>query len=171
MDIPEKELVAIIQQLGKQFSNDPRKWIPGYSKEDLAQEIGLIILSALPKYDQSRGPLIFWLRKVCANRIRNVVRDRYSGHEPRTPKQKELQISRKQVADPKSLMKDFDRSHDSLPEHKLIAHENVQLLLNRLEPEWRERLIVLLDGGELATTYRNRLHAMCQRILAEYKNE
>ena len=48
--------------------------IPGFDREDVAQEIRMVCVKAIAKYDASKTPFHF-LARCADNRLRNLVRD------------------------------------------------------------------------------------------------
>jgi hypothetical protein len=65
----EDEAFDIIQQIASEQSN---KKFAYYDKGDLEQEIWRICIEAMPFYEPKRGKLDHWLRRVVANRLKNI---------------------------------------------------------------------------------------------------
>jgi RNA polymerase sigma-70 factor (ECF subfamily) len=96
--------------------------VPGLGDEaaDLAQEVLVVILSKVPRFDRRReGSFRAWLRKVTVNKVRTYRRQRQRrpvvGLDP-------ADGFLEQLSDPNGdLARDWDRDHDRHVVEKLLA--------------------------------------------------
>jgi len=102
-----------------------RQWlgrVPGLGDDvdDLAQEVFVVVLREIPKFERQReGSFRAWLRQVCVNQVRNDRRKRQ--RRPSTGRDA-TEGFLEQLADPQSaLSRDWDREHDAHVYHKLLA--------------------------------------------------
>lgn len=168
MEVNDAELMKIITTLQTQFCRN--KYIPSFTDEDLKQEIAIIILEALPKYDKnhkSQKPLIHFLRTVVMNRMRNLVRDRFTGHKPKNAEQESSQAVKKDIAAPiqLSVLKNFDRENGNHDPAKLMEKELVQFLAVSLKEPYNRLFSDFLAGENLSGPARKSLRSEIERIL------
>lgn len=48
--------------------------VPGYTSEDIKQQVALLCLEALPRYDPAVGPLVNFMYRNAHNRMQNLLR-------------------------------------------------------------------------------------------------
>lgn len=75
----ETQVLAIIENIVDSLACKYR--MPGLDRDELAQEIRVFCLEALPRYDGSKGSLDALLYQHCRNRLLNLMRDRVRRHD------------------------------------------------------------------------------------------
>lgn len=97
--------------------------VPGLGDEssDLAQEVLIVVVRELPRFDRQReGSFRAWLRQVTVNRARAFSRQRRPRPASAIDDQSEIFLAKLQ--DPASeLTKQWDREHDEHVLRKLLA--------------------------------------------------
>jgi RNA polymerase sigma-70 factor, ECF subfamily len=96
--------------------------VPGLRDEadDLAQEVFLVVIRELPRFERRReGSFRAWLRTIAVNKARTYCKQR--GQRP-TVGMERAERFLEQMADPESeLAREWDREHDEHVIQKLLA--------------------------------------------------
>ena len=81
MTISQAEIYEVIGRVAKNHRN---KCFGSYTKQDIEQEVWIIALEVLPKFEMDKGTqkdpkraLEYWLNKVMTNKLKNLYRDKF----------------------------------------------------------------------------------------------
>lgn len=80
----ETQVLRIIEDVVEKLAGAVR--IPGLDKDDMAQEIRLLCLEALPRFDADKGLLGGFLYTHTRNRILNMLRDKVTRNDAPCPR-------------------------------------------------------------------------------------
>jgi DNA-directed RNA polymerase specialized sigma24 family protein len=148
-----------------------------FTGEDIAQEVWVICLKALERYNATKGPLENYLRRCVENRLKNLKRDRYfrppAGNPDRHGKVRDrinivnaLPLGGGDVGEGGSAV---GMSLDQHEPHAILGAEELrQQIESRLPPDLRADFRALLDGDyDLTKSRRERVRKAVAVILEQ----
>lgn len=136
-----------------------------YELDDIKQESYIICLEALPKYDQSR-PLENFLSRHLSNRLKTLIRDKYSRSNIESEKHERLNTSKKNLMDLKSVDREYKFSEDNIL-NKIETEEAIAILMEKLSPSMRNNFFRLANGVSIQSAKRAALFKRIKEILGE----
>jgi DNA-directed RNA polymerase specialized sigma24 family protein len=142
------------------------KYVFGYyDLDDIRQESYIICLEVLDKYDKSR-PFENFISKHLSNRLKTLIRDKYSRSKIESEKHNQLNQTKKNLIDFKSVdgQNEF-YSEDMLD--KISTQEAIQILMEKLPPSMRNNFFRLANGVSIQSAKKNALFAKIKEILGE----
>lgn len=162
------EMMEVIFKIAENHKN---KDFGYFTKEDIKQEVWVIALNALSKYQFERGTqkdekkaFEHWMNRVVANRLKTLYRDKYI-----VPQQLHKRS-------PNNLINliSIEGAQDRAQKIDLTALiENKELwtfLIDRLDDLDQEVLESLLSGENIGSYYKMKLHDKIEVLLDEFRN-
>ena len=145
----------------------PKYVFPSYDIDDLRQESYLILAEALPRYDGVR-PLENFLSKHLSNRLKDLVRNKYSRSEKsvESKRHSELNDAKRRLMDLRSYGED-DLSYEVDIVESMDKEEVREILLEGLSPSQRNDYFRLANGVSVPTGRKSSLIKRCREILDE----
>lgn len=159
-----------------------------WDSEDIAQEIRIICLNAMPEFDQSKSSdekgLLNYLGRSVDNRLQNLKRDNYVRYNQKFEncsitaddedyvkykKYKENLQSKLNIRHPVSIDGLLNGPGSSKCEDELIAQDFAEHLLDSIEPSLRVPLAQLISGDKerVSIKVREIIQLAIKEILAE----
>jgi DNA-directed RNA polymerase specialized sigma24 family protein len=155
----QKTILKVIDRIA------PRYVFGYYELDDIKQESYIICLEALPKYDKSR-PFENFISKHLSNRLKTLIRDKYSRSNIESSKHEKLNQSKKNLMDLKSADGQHKMYEDDILE-KLSTSEAVETLMRELSPSMRNNFYRLANGVSIQSAKKNALFSKIKEILGE----
>jgi DNA-directed RNA polymerase specialized sigma24 family protein len=155
----QKTILKVIDRIA------PRYVFGYYELDDIKQESYIICLEALPKYDKSR-PFENFISKHLSNRLKTLIRDKYSRSNIESSKHEKLNQSKKNLMDLKSADGQHKMYEDDILE-KLSTTEAVETLMRELPPSMRNNFYRLANGVSIQSAKKNALFSKIKEILGE----
>jgi DNA-directed RNA polymerase specialized sigma24 family protein len=155
----QKTILKVIDRIA------PRYVFGYYELDDIKQESYIICLEALPKYDKSR-PFENFISKHLSNRLKTLIRDKYSRSKIESEKHSQLNQSKKNLMDLKSA----DGQHKMYDEDilsKLSTQEAIEIVIKELSPSMRNNFYRLANGVSIQSAKKNALFSKIKEILGE----
>jgi DNA-directed RNA polymerase specialized sigma24 family protein len=143
----------------------PRYVFSYYELEDIKQESYIICCEALKKYDESR-PFENFISKHLSNRLKTLIRDKYSRSSIRSEKHQELNDSKKNLMDLKSYGSPDVYYEDDLLD-KLSTSEALEHIMDELSPSMRNNFHRLANGVSISSSKKQALFDRVKEILGE----
>lgn len=155
----QKTILKVIERIA------PKYVFGYYDLDDIRQESYIICLEALDKYDKSR-PFENFISKHLSNRLKTLIRDKYSRSKIESEKHNQLNQTKKNLIDFKSVdgQNEF-YSEDILD--KISTQEAIQILMEKLPPSMRNNFFRLANGVSVQSAKKNALFAKIKEILGE----
>lgn len=155
----QKTILKVIDRIA------PRYVFGYYELDDIKQESYIICLEALPKYDKSR-PFENFISKHLSNRLKTLIRDKYSRSNIESSKHEQLNQSKKNLMDLKSADGQHKMYEDDILD-KLSTTEAVETLMRELPPSMRNNFYRLANGVSIQSAKKNALFSKIKEILGE----
>lgn len=143
----------------------PRYVFGYYELDDIKQESYIICLEALAHYDESR-PLENFLSRHLSNRLKTLIRDKYSRSNIISPKHQKLNQNKKNLMDLKGGDGSYKISEEDILE-KMSTDEAIDILMNGLPPSMRNNFYRLANGVSIQSAKRAALFQKIKEILGE----
>src|SRR5210317_2085879 len=133
MQQPTKQQLETIMKVVNRIA--PKYTFGYYDVDDIKQEAYIICFEALEKYDPSR-PFENFISKHLSNRLKTLIRDKYSRSNIDSPKHEKLNQSKKNLMDLKSSDGNYNAFEENIIE-KISTDEAVEILMKELPPSMR----------------------------------
>jgi DNA-directed RNA polymerase specialized sigma24 family protein len=133
-----------------------------YEADDIRQESYIICLKALKKYDESR-PLENFLSRHLSNRLKSLIRDKYSRSNTATEKHTALNESKRNLVDLRPIEYEPIRNL----ENEMMAVDLIRHVRHRLTPSMRNDLDRVLAGVSISSTRRSSLFTRIKELLPD----
>lgn len=145
----------------------PKYTFTSYDVEDIKQEAYIILAEALPRYDGVR-PLENFLSKHLSNRLKDLVRNKYSRAESSLESERhtELNAAKKRLMDLRSYAGDDIAYEIDLVEN-INTDEIREKILGGLSPSQRNDYFRLANGVSIPTGRKASLIKRCLEVLDE----
>jgi DNA-directed RNA polymerase specialized sigma24 family protein len=136
-----------------------------YETDDIKQESYIICLEALSKYDNSR-PFENFISKHLSNRLKTLIRDKYSRSNIESPKHEKLNQNKKNLMDLKSGDGQFKIFEDNIID-RMSTDEAIDMLMRELSPSMRNNFYRLANGVSIQSAKKQALFDKIKEILGE----
>lgn len=136
-----------------------------YDVDDIKQESYIICLEALSKYDQNR-PFENFISKHLSNRLKTLIRDKYSRSNIESPKHEKLNQNKKNLMDLKSNDGNYNAFDDDIVE-RMSNQEAIERLMIELPPSMRNNFYRLANGVSIQSAKKQALFHKIKEILGE----
>lgn len=177
MDIPaghtEIEVLEVIDSVVNSLAG---KFTFGfYGLDDIKQEGRVIALSALIKYDATKGAsLKTFLYRVVWNELYNLKRNKFSRIPPKDLDEKALEVWQRRNSAKRNLMesKDIDECQCSNKQEDFVDtiqnQELLRIIDEHLPIEYRSDYLKLLSNTKLPKHRRARIVRLVKEIINEF---
>ena len=135
-----------------------------YETDDIKQESYIICHEALQRWDQIR-PLENFLSKNLSNRLKTLIRDKYSRSTTTSARHAELNERKRQLVDLRSANGSYEPVKDF--ESAMLTREAVDFSREKIDPKSRNDLDRLLNGVSIPAARRKKLYNKIREILGE----
>ena len=136
-----------------------------YELDDIKQESYIICLEALSKYDKSR-PFENFISKHLSNRLKTLIRDKYSRSNIESEKHGKLNQNKKNLMDLKSGEGQHKICEEDILE-RMSTDEAIEILMRELPPSMRNNFYRLANGVSIQSSKKNALFEKVKEILGE----
>ena len=136
-----------------------------YETDDIKQESYIICLEALSKYDNSR-PFENFISKHLSNRLKTLIRDKYSRSNIESPKHEKLNQNKKNLMDLKSGDGQYKIFEDNIID-RMSTDEAIDMLMRELPPSMRNNFYRLANGVSIQSAKKQTLFDKIKEILGE----
>lgn len=136
-----------------------------YETDDIKQESYIICLEALSKYDNSR-PFENFISKHLSNRLKTLIRDKYSRSNIESPKHEKLNQNKKNLMDLKSGDGQYKIFEDNIID-RMSTDEAIDMLMRELPPSMRNNFYRLANGVSIQSAKKQALFDKIKEILGE----
>lgn len=136
-----------------------------YDVDDIKQESYIICLEALSKYDQNR-PFENFISKHLSNRLKTLIRDKYSRSNIDSPKHEKLNQNKKNLMDLKSSEGQLKIFEDNIID-RMSNDEAIEILMRELPPSMRNNFYRLANGVSIQSAKKQVLFDKIKEILGE----
>lgn len=161
---PSQEQMDVILRVIEKIS--PKYTFGYYDIDDLRQESYIICLKALRKYDESR-PLENFLSRHLSNRLKSLIRDKYSRSKTATEKHTALNDAKRNLVDLRPIEYEPIRNL----ENEIMAADLIRHVREKLSPPMRNDLDRILSGVSIPSNRRASLFTRIKDLLPdEQKN-
>jgi DNA-directed RNA polymerase specialized sigma24 family protein len=143
----------------------PRYVFGYYELDDIKQESYIICLEALSKYDKSR-PFENFISKHLSNRLKTLIRDKYSRSNIESEKHGKLNQNKKNLMDLKSGEGQHKICEEDILE-RMSTNEAIEILMRELPPSMRNNFYRLANGVSIQSSKKNALFEKVKEILGE----
>ena len=143
----------------------PKYTFSYYELDDIKQESFIICLEAVEKYDNSR-PFENFISKHLSNRLKTLIRDKYSRSNIESEKHEKLNQSKKNLMDLKSVDGSYKIYEDDIIE-RMSTSEAIQTLMRELPPSMRNNFYRLANGVSIQSSKKQALFEKIKEILGE----
>ena len=143
----------------------PRYTFGYYDVDDIKQESYIICMEGLSKYDNSR-PFENFISKHLSNRLKTLIRDKYSRSNIESPKHEKLNQNKKNLMDLKSSDGQFKIFEEDIIE-KMSTNEAIDKIMQELSPSMRNNFYRLANGVSIQSSKKNALFNKIKEILGE----
>jgi RNA polymerase sigma factor (sigma-70 family) len=143
----------------------PKYTFSYYELDDIKQESFIICLEAVEKYDNSR-PFENFISKHLSNRLKTLIRDKYSRSNIESEKHEKLNQSKKNLMDLKSVDGSYKIYEDDIIE-RMSTSEAIQTLMRELPPSMRNNFYRLANGVSIQSSKKQALFEKVKEILGE----
>lgn len=143
----------------------PRYVFSYYELDDIRQESYIICLEGLEKYDKSR-PFENFISKHLSNRLKTLIRDKYSRSNIESEKHGQLNQSKRNLMDLKSVEGQHKMCEDNALE-KILTEEAIEKLMRELPPSMRNNFYRLANGVSIQSAKKTALFQKVKEILGE----
>lgn len=135
-----------------------------YEVDDIKQESYIICHEALQRWDQIR-PLENFLSKNLSNRLKTLIRDRYSRATTTSARHAELNERKKRLVDLRPASGNYEPVKDF--ESVMLTREAIEYARTKVDPKTRNDLDRVLSGVSIPAVKRRRLYNKIREILGE----
>ena len=160
---PTKEQQETILKVIERIA--PRYVFGYYELDDIRQESYIICLEAISKYDKSR-PFENFISKHLSNRLKTLIRDKYSRSKIESEKHEKLNQTKKNLVDLKSVEGQHTLYGDDMLD-RISTQEAMEILMQKLPPSMRNNFFRLANGVSIQSAKKNALFAKIKEILGE----
>jgi len=122
-------------------------------------------MEGLSKYDNSR-PFENFISKHLSNRLKTLIRDKYSRSNIESPKHEKLNQNKKNLMDLKSSDGQFKIFEEDIIE-KMSTNEAIDKIMQELSPSMRNNFYRLANGVSIQSSKKNALFNKIKEILGE----
>ena len=136
-----------------------------YDVDDIKQESYIICLEALSKYDNYR-PFENFISKHLSNRLKTLIRDKYSRSNIESPKHEKLNQNKKNLMDLKSTDGSYKICDDNIID-RMSTDEAIEILMQELPPSMRNNFYRLANGVSIQSSKKQALFDKVKEILGE----
>jgi len=136
-----------------------------YDVDDIKQESYIICLEALSKYDNYR-PFENFISKHLSNRLKTLIRDKYSRSNIDSPKHEKLNQNKKNLMDLKSSDGTYTVCDDDIID-RMSTDEAIEILMQELPPSMRNNFYRLANGVSIQSSKKQALFDKVKEILGE----
>lgn len=143
----------------------PRYTFGYYDVDDIKQESYIICMEGLSKYDNSR-PFENFISKHLSNRLKTLIRDKYSRSNIESPKHEKLNQNKKNLMDLKSSDGQFKIFEEDIID-KMSTNEAIDRIMQELSPSMRNNFYRLANGVSIQSSKKNALFNKIKEILGE----
>ena len=143
----------------------PKYTFSYYELDDIKQESFIICLEAVEKYDNSR-PFENFISKHLSNRLKTLIRDKYSRSNIESEKHEKLNQSKKNLMDLKSVDGSYKIYEDDIIE-RMSTSEAIETLMRELPPSMRNNFYRLANGVSIQSSKKAALFDKIKEILGE----
>ena len=143
----------------------PKYTFSYYELDDIKQESFIICLEAVEKYDNSR-PFENFISKHLSNRLKTLIRDKYSRSNIESEKHEKLNQSKKNLMDLKSVDGSYKVYEDDIIE-RMSTSEAMETLMRELPPSMRTNFYRLANGVSIQSSKKQALFDKIKEILGE----
>ena len=143
----------------------PKYTFSYYELDDIKQESFIICLEAVEKYDNSR-PFENFISKHLSNRLKTLIRDKYSSSNIESEKHEKLNQSKKNLMDLKSVDGSYKIYEDDIIE-RMSTSEAIETLMRELPPSMRNNFYRLANGVSIQSSKKQALFEKVKEILGE----
>ena len=143
----------------------PKYTFSYYELDDIKQESFIICLEAVEKYDNSR-PFENFISKHLSNRLKTLIRDKYSRSNIESEKHEKLNQSKKNLMDLKSVDGSYKVYEDDIIE-RMSTSEAIETLMRELPPSMRNNFYRLANGVSIQSSKKQALFDKIKEILGE----
>jgi DNA-directed RNA polymerase specialized sigma subunit len=143
----------------------PKYTFSYYEIDDIKQESYIICLDALEKYDQNR-PFENFISKHLSNRLKTLIRDKYSRSNIESEKHEKLNRNKKNLMDLKVCEDAYKICEDNIID-RMSTNEAVEILMKELPPSMRNNFYRLANGVSIQSSKKNALFNKVKEILGE----
>tara|TARA_R100000152_G_C6774559_1_gene202408 strand:- start:1044 stop:1538 length:495 start_codon:yes stop_codon:yes gene_type:complete len=142
------------------------KYIFGYyDLDDIKQESYIICLEVLSKYDKKR-PFENFISHHLSNRLKTLIRDKYSRSNIESEKHEQLNRSKKNLMDLQTSEGHCNAYEDDII-GRLSNDEAIDILMQELSPSMRNNFYRLANGVSIQSAKRQALFDKIKEILGE----
>ena len=143
----------------------PRYTFSYYELDDIKQESFIICLEAVEKYDNSR-PFENFISQHLSNRLKTLIRDKYSRSNIESEKHEKLNQSKKNLMDLRSVDGSYKIYEDDIIE-RMSTSEAIETLMRELPPSMRNNFYRLANGVSIQSSKKQALFDKIKEILGE----
>lgn len=136
-----------------------------YELDDIKQESYIICLEAIEKYDKSR-PFENFISKHLSNRLKTLIRDKYSRSNIESEKHEKLNQSKKNLMDLKSTDGSYKIYEEDIID-RMSTSEAIETLMQELPPSMRNNFYRLANGVSIQSSKKAALFDKVKEILGE----
>lgn len=136
-----------------------------YELDDIKQESYIICLEAIEKYDKSR-PFENFISKHLSNRLKTLIRDKYSRSNIESEKHEKLNQSKKNLMDLKSTDGSYKIYEEDIID-RMSTSEAIETLMEKLPPSMRNNFYRLANGVSIQSSKKAALFDKVKEILGE----
>lgn len=136
-----------------------------YELDDIKQESYIICLEAIEKYDKSR-PFENFISKHLSNRLKTLIRDKYSRSNIESEKHEKLNQSKKNLMDLKSTNGSYKIYEEDIID-RMSTSEAIETLMEKLPPSMRNNFYRLANGVSIQSSKKAALFDKVKEILGE----
>lgn len=155
----QKIILTVIDRIA------PRYVFSYYELDDIKQESYIICLEALSKYDNSR-PFENFISKHLSNRLKTLIRDKYSRSNIESEKHEILNRNKKNLMDLKSCDGQQTITEEDILD-KISTEEAIDILMRELPPSMRNNFYRLANGVSIQSAKKAALFDKIKEILGE----
>jgi len=160
--VPNQQQINIILDVVNKIA--PKYVFGYYDVDDIKQESYIICCEALDKYDESR-PLENFLSKHLSNRLKTLIRDKYSRKNLESDRHILLNQIKKGLIDLKSSLTD-DIAEDCF-EEDIFIRDLFEKIMDNINPSMRNDLNRLLNDVKINSSRRQALFNRIKDIINE----
>lgn len=163
----------MIQQIASQRKNNHA--FAHYTGEDIEQEIWVMCLDALRRYNPTTGPLEHFLNSHVSNRLKNLKRDRYfrpgnciatsGAAKIRMNLINALPLDNSDI--PQDGMVLGAASSEPDPLMQLLADETRDYITDRLPPDMKPIFFAVMSGSKIRQPIMDKFRKIVATILEE----
>lgn len=166
----------MIQQIANQRKNNHT--FAHYTGDDISQEVWVMCLDALHRYNPTTGPLEHFLNSHVSNRLKNLKRDRYfrPGNCVATSGAAKIRMNLINALP----LDNSDISEDSIvlgaasvepnPLMQLLADETRDYITDRLPPDMKPIFFAVMSGNKIRQPIMDKFRKIVAAILEKRDN-